>query len=442
MIFFRPARSSAQPRRKAGDRTPRLGILLLILLGLAGPAHAADDEGKPKPPPTKKTQTLSQKVYKQMEVAQQAFDEKNYPAAEQALNGLKAQQDSLNGYEKATLYNLFAAVYYAQDKVDQTIEAYKTVLRVEDLPEGLRNSTLYSLAQMYFVKEDYPTAVKILRSWMGQVEDVSPDAYVLLAQAYYQQGRYAESEEPIITAMKIAKQRGNQYKESWLSLLRAVYYEQEKYEPAAKVLEVLVVLYSKPTYWLQLSGMYGLMGDQLKQAEIMHAAYVAGMVDKPAEVLNVARLYMAQDAPYPATQVLEAAFKNRRIDVNAETLQLYAQALGLAKDYEKQLPVLEKLAEVKNDATSYVYLGQAHIALGHWDEAVTAFRAALNKPGVDNVVSLKMQLGTALYNAGELKTARSTFASVADDPEQGDQAANWVKFVSAEIQRKQALQGT
>ena len=77
-----------------------------------------------------------------------------------------------------------------------------------------------------------------------------------------------------------------------------------------------------------------------------------------------------------------------------------------------------------------------------WDDAVEAFRAALNKPGVDNVVSLKMQLGTALYNAGELKTARSTFASVADDPEQGDQAANWVKFVSAEIQRKQALQGT
>ena len=53
MIFFRPARSSAQPRRRAGDRTPRLGILLLILLGLAGPAHAAEDEGKPKPPPTK-----------------------------------------------------------------------------------------------------------------------------------------------------------------------------------------------------------------------------------------------------------------------------------------------------------------------------------------------------------------------------------------------------
>ena len=52
--------------------------------------------------------------------------------------------------------------------------------------------------------------------------DVQPDAYILYAQAYYQQQKYAEAKAPILKALSIAKQRKQEPKENWLGERKAV----------------------------------------------------------------------------------------------------------------------------------------------------------------------------------------------------------------------------
>ncbi len=69
-------------------------MALALLLGLSAcamTAQAADDKKASVKPQTKVTQTLSQATYKQMEVAQKAFEAKDYKGAEAALNVLKAK---------------------------------------------------------------------------------------------------------------------------------------------------------------------------------------------------------------------------------------------------------------------------------------------------------------------------------------------------------------
>ncbi len=197
----------------------------------------------------------------------------------------------------------------------------------------------------------------------------------------------------------------------------------------------------KSTYWQQLAGMYGLLERQPDQAKLMHAAYQGGLLASEPDLLNLARLYLVQDAPYPAVKVLETGFQAKSIKENPETLQLYAQALGLAQEYAAQIPVLEKLAKTTGLSKQYVYLGQAQAELGEWEAAVAAYRAALDAKEIEKPGSIRLQLGTALYNARKLSEAGEVFAAASESQEKevAERSGNWLKFVKLEIQRQEVL---
>jgi uncharacterized protein HemY len=321
------------------------------------------------------------------------------------------------------------------------IESYMNVLRQKNLPEGLRNSALFAQAQIYFISEDYKSTIKVLQYWFKLVPDAQLDAYVLLAQVYYQQANYKQARDTMLIVLRKAREKGETLRENWLALLRASYYELGDYPNSARVLEILAANYGKDTYWLQLSGMYGLMGDQKKQAEIMNAAYAGAMIKSQADQLNLARLYMASDAPYLAVKLMRAGMKNKVIELKADNLQLFAQALGLSKEYDAQIPVLTKLASMTGESRHYIYLGQAYSQTNKWPEAAEAFRSALKGKEVGDRGSILMQLGTALYNGNKLEEARNTFQDAVGSKGGGEGAANWVKFIGAELQRKRALAG-
>ncbi|WP_370307798.1 tetratricopeptide repeat protein, partial [Sinimarinibacterium flocculans] len=218
-----------------------------------------------------------------------------------------------------------------------------------------------------------------------------------------------------------------------------VYYELGDYAKAAKVLEILVASYPSESYVLQLSGMYGLMGEQKKQLATLHAGYLGGMVTKKGDLLNLARLYLVEDVPYPAVQLLTKAFRDQVIEPEAETLQLYAQALALAQEREAQIPVLKRLAEMTGEARHYAFLGQALAEAGNWQAAIDAFQSALKGKDLDDPDGIRMQLGTAQFNAGRLSDARRTFIAASESDKHGETASNWIKFVGAEIERKRAM---
>ncbi|HEY1077440.1 MAG TPA: tetratricopeptide repeat protein [Fontimonas sp.] len=417
------------------------GIMALLVAGTMAAAGAADrDKKKPVPPPTKKTQVIRAETYKKMEVAQKGFEAKDYKGALVALDELKAGEAKLNDYERATLYNLYAAVYYAQDKTPQAIQSYQQVLKQPNLPDALRDSSLYSMAQLYFIEENYALAIKVVEKWLGVVAEPSPEGYALLAQANYQLQKYPEAEKALTTSLKISQQRGQQPKESALALLRAIYYERKEYEKAAKVQELLLRIQPEnASYWQQLAGIRGLMDNQREQVNLLHAAYRNKLLTTEGDMLNLARLYMVQGAPYPAVRLMTQGFKAKTIKVNIENLQLYAQALALAQEYKLQVPVLKEVAGMSGEAKHYVYLGQAYNELGDWKNAAESFRTALKSKGLDKAADTHMQLGTALFNDNKYVEARQQFAAAAESPALALAAGNWIKFVDQELARRAAV---
>lgn len=415
--------------------------LTAVVVSLSGLSLAKDKDGKkPTPPPTKQTGVIRAETYKKMEVAQKAFEAKDYKGSLTGLDVLKATEGKLNDYERATLYSLYAATYYALDNVPKAIEAYSTVLKQPNLPEGLRDSSLYAMAQLYFIQEDYPRAIRVVNKWLSVVAEPSPEGYALLAQAYYQTQKFAEAERALTTSLKISKERGMAPKEAALALLRAIYYERKEYAKAAKVLEILVSSHpDKGTYWQQLAGMRGLMDQQRQQLVLMHAAYRGKLLTAEPDLLNLARLYMVQDAPNAAVRLLTAGMKEKTIKIDAENLQLLSQALAMSQEFHRQIPILKRLAETTGESRHYTYLGQAYNEIGDWRHAADAFTAALKASNLMKPADTHMQLGTALFNDKKFKEARIHFVSASQSPTLAEAAGNWIKFVDQEIERRSAV---
>ena len=414
-------------------------LVTLMLATLVGtPAVAKDDDGGRKPP-TRVTEKLSPKVYQKIEAAQQALEAKDLAGAEAIMDELKATADKLNDYEKSQMYNFFAAIHYEQGDIAATIADYIAILKLDNPPEQIRTNSLFRLAQLYFVQEDYSKAIRVLQEWQKNVDSVRPEAHMLLAQAYYQLEDYEAAKTPVIEAMKEARRRGQALQENWLALLRAVYYELGDYKSAVKVLAQLIQRWPNPSYYKQLSGMLGLMGQQKGQLYVMHAAYTAGMLEGESELLNMARLYMAEDAPYPAIEIIKQGLDNGSIEDNAQNLQLLAQAMALAKDSEGQIPVLKRAAELSGEARQYLYLGQAQISQYQWADAAQSLQKALDIGGLDRPGSVYMQLGTAQYNLKRYSRALQAFKEAAAYEDYARQAKQWVSFVNQEIQRERAI---
>lgn len=411
-------------------------VLTAFVLAFAGAPALAQEKSEKDRYQTKRTHSLRANVYEKLEKAQEAQSANKLSEALGILQGMLG--DDLSEYEQAMCWNLIGSIRYEQDNVPGAIEAFRNVVRLQDIPEGMRSAVMYGLAQLHFAAEQYSQALKVLDDWFRITKEPSGDAYALKAQAHYQLEQYRQSIPPLLTALEIARQQKKRFKESWLGLLRAAYYEIGDYDNAAKILEVLLAMYPKKTYWKQLAGLYGMLNREKDQLATMEAAWDQGLLDVEKEITNLAQLYMYHEVPWKAAKVLERGMKAKIVPENYKNLRLYAQALALAQEGEKQIPVMQQAAKVAPDGEMNVYLAQAYMESGEWSKAARSLGEALRK-GVKNPGNVRMMLGIARFNAEDLDGAEEAFRAAAKSKDERETAQQWLKHVVAERDRKKAL---
>ncbi|MCW8864655.1 MAG: hypothetical protein OQK22_07175, partial [Colwellia sp.] len=254
---------------------------------------------------SKKVPAMRNRVYTQLARAQKLADDGDKTAGFGVLAEVETRLDSLNGYEKAMLYNFYGFMHYANDDIDNAIAHFTKVISNESaIPDSLLLSTRYSLAQLSMQQQDYNGALANLKAWQKvNAKPLTANQEMLFAQIYYQDKRYVDSLMHIENAIRAAKKENKVPKENWLVLQRATHYELNQPKQVTKVMEQLVRLYSKPQYWLQLAGMYGEVGEEDKQVAVMEAAYQAGYITKSSEIMTLAQLYQFHGAPYKAAKL-------------------------------------------------------------------------------------------------------------------------------------------
>ena len=424
-------------------------------------AQSADNK---QPVKYKKARALQSSTAKKMAKVYEALeevDEKGEPAPNMEtvlsiLNDLRDNKDDLKSYDRSVMWNAWAYVYFSEGQYSQALDSYRKLMNEPESTIPLRTGALLSMGQLSMVQENYDQGIKYILQWMDEVEKVTAQAWSFLGQAYYAKEDYRKSFSSIEKAIKLAEEEGYKPRENWYVIMAANINELKDEIGEEKALlqqidiyEILVNLYPKKQYFIQLGGSYGQLGRERDYMITLKAAYLKDFLNKESEYLALAQLLLLNKNPYWAADVLVSGQKKMITIVDEETeeetiepvvkdteknLKLLADSWRMAQEIDKAIPILERSAEMSKDGNSYVILGNLYLSEDRVEQAIKAINKGLEKGDIKNLSQVYLTLGQAYFELQNFEEARTNFRIAARDKKKTvkTQANTWLKYTENE----------
>ncbi len=412
-------------------------------LGYAPTGSAfAQDEKKPDTRETRRTPALRNKVYEKLAEAQAAAEAKDLKTAAKVLDEMieAGGKRALNSYELANVYNLYAFIHYSREDYVKALQAYEEVVAQPDIPLAMEINTRYTIAQLYFVQEKWQQGINALLKWFDMTDAPNANAYVLLAQGYFQLKDYDKSLLNVQKAIADYEGKGKVPKEQWYNLARFLYFEKNDVPKTVEVLEILLKYYPKKQYWVQLSHLYGEQQKEKDQLAAMETAYVQDMLDKGTEQVTMAYLYLNAEVPYKAAKVMDKGLKDESIDAKSKNWEIAGNAWRQAQEIDKAIPAMEQAAAKSDKGELYARLGNIYLDGDQFDKAISAINKGLKKGGVNRPDTARLVLGMAYFNTKQYDKARKAFEAAGKDKRSEEYAAQWMKYMESELERQRQLE--
>jgi tetratricopeptide (TPR) repeat protein len=395
-------------------------------------ANAEEDDTK-----TKQAQAVSKKVYDRIQQAQEKVDAKDYDGALKILADLR--DGKLTEYELQNVLNYIGFVHYNMDNIKAAMRVYEDMLKIPSIEPQIKKQTLYTLAQLATMEEDYNKALRLLDQWFVLETNPAPEPYILYAQNLYQVERFADMIKPIETAMQVAVKREKEIKEDWYVLLNFAYFQQENYAKVRDIQKTLLAKWPKKRYWFSLAGAYTELGEDQNLISAYDAAHVQGLLEKESEFVTMAQLYMQAEVPYKAATLLDQKMKEGVVEKNAKNYRLLSQAWQLAMEDEKAIPALQAAANLEEDGELFVRLGNAYLNLGEYDKCEDAVNSGLRKGGLKSPDNAQISLGMCLYNLKKYQAAISAFREAGKSSRSQRIARQWISVIESDIERDEQI---
>ncbi|MEZ5502130.1 MAG: tetratricopeptide repeat protein [Halioglobus sp.] len=405
-------------------------------------AAVAQDSAKKPERETRRTPALRNAIYEKLSEAQKAAEGKDLGAAQAILNEMIANdgKNKLNSYELANVYNLYAFIQYSKEDYAGALKSYEKVVSQPDIPLAMEINTRFTIAQLYFVQEEWQKGIDALLKWFAMTDTPNANAYVLLAQGYYQVKDYNKALQNVEKAISMSNEAGKVPKEQWYNLARYLYFEKNDVKNTVAVLEELLKYYPKKEYWVQISHMYGEQKKESEQLAAMETAYVQNMLDKDNELVTMAYLYLNAEVPYKAAKVMDKGLNNKTIEGKSKNWELAGNAWRQAQELKKAIPAMEEAASKSDSGELYARLGNIYLDTDEYKKAIEAINKGLARGGVKRPDTAKLVLGMAYFNTKQYDKAREAFTAASRDERSKAYAEQWIKYMDSELERQQSLQ--
>ena len=420
----------------------------------------AQSQTEKKPIKYKKARALQSSTAKKMAKVYEALevvDEKGEPAPDMQivlsiLTELRNDMANLKSYDRSVMWNAWAFVYFQDGDYPKAMDAYSRLINEPEVTIGLRVQALLSLAQLNLLQENYAKGIELILQWMSEVETVTAQSYSLLGQAYYQTGNFKKALSSMETAVTMAEEEGYKPRENWYVIMAASIGEmkeeigeKESLLRQIDIYEILVNLFPKKQYFIQLGGGYGQLGRERDYMITLKAAYQKDFLNRESEYLALTQLLLLNQNPYWAAEVFENGQKKMITIVDEKTeeekivpvvkdteknLKLLADAWRMAQEIDRAIPILEKAAKMSKDGESYVLLGNLYLSEDRLEEAAGAINKGLEKGKIKKLSPVYLTLGQVYFELQEFDNAKKNFRIAARDKDKKikQQANNWIKY--------------
>lgn len=404
-------------------------------------AAIAQEKKGPDTRETRRTPALRNNVYEKLAKAQEAAEAKDLNGAASILEEMISSggKSALNSYELANVYNLYAFIYYSREDYAKALKAYEEVVAQPDIPLAMEINTKYTIAQLYFVQEQWQKGIDALLGWFAVTDNPNANAYVLLSQGYYQTKDYDKALLNVEKAIGMYKADDKLPKEQWYNLARFLYFEKNDVNKTVSTLEELLKYYPKKEYWVQISHMYGEQKKDSRQLAAMDTAYVQGMLDKGPEQVTMAYLYLNGEVPYRAGKVMAKGLKDGSIQPTSKNYEISASAWRQAQELDKAIADMEQAAAKSEEGELYARLGNIYLDSDQHSKAIVAINKGLSRGGIKRPDTARLVLGMAYFNDKQYDKAREAFKAAGRDERSAKYAQQWIQYLDSELDRQAKL---
>ena len=411
-----PTGAVDQPQIRQAPRVA-LGVLLVAcLLFISLPGQAAVGQ-------------MSERTYKQLSRAYELMEDGRYDEALARLDKVR-HWAKRKPYEHARLLQGYGYLYTRQERYREAIDVLTQCLALQAFPESETKQLFYLLAQLQMAEADYPAAVASLEQWFMRESHPAPGALAFAGSAYGHAKRYEEAATHLRKALASAENP----EENWYRQLLAVYYESQQYRAAASLLQEMLVRFPENSeYWLQLSSVYRVLGNDAQSLAVMELGYQRGMLARETELLNLARYYLYRQLPYRAGQVIERGLQKGAVRPTKENWRLLIDAWTQARELDLALAAIERALETTKDANLYLRRAQILAERENWPEVVATLKTALTTEGLTSPGQAHFLQGVAHFHLQQPHEALSCFQRAEAFDGAKRQAEPWLEYLATAL---------
>ena len=396
-------------------------VVAPLIVGICGATSiAAETDAKKRR--DKNYYTVNETNHKKLSEALERLQAEDYDGALEVLAPMAKRSDRLKPYARALVFQLLGHLESSRERYPEALDYLEKCLAEDAMPYEAQISTRFNVAQVYLVIDRYAEAVRSLNLWFEEADSPNSIAYYLLAVSYYQLGEIESALPPAEKAVAIATTP----QESWLQLVAGLYFETAAWEKAIDPLEQLVTRYSKKSYWVQLSALYAQQDRAEEALAVLQLAYTQELLERDAELTQLAKLYLHHGLPLRAALVLEKGLADDVVESNTESWELLANSWLLAREHERAVEPLAEAAGLAEDGDLYVRLAQVYLERDEWGLASKALENAVKKAGLRDSGHVNLLLGIAFYNQKLPDRARKHFVVAQSSESSGAAAGQWL----------------
>jgi len=368
-----------------------------------------------------KKETVSQKVLKPLQAAQEAMKTQNWDEALSQLNSARAT-DGLTPYDSYMIDEL--SWYSMLQKKDYTgsAAALERVVGSPYMNPADMTQRLKALTQMNLQIKNYGKAAefgtKYLAANPGDTEVATQVATAMYLNKDFNGAR--------AMAEKLAAGPGKP-SEGVLQLLLRLNADSKNEAGAMQALESLVRNYPQTKYWddLLTNQLYRTRDDRAMRY-IYRLMEDTNTLNKGENMQEMGALLITGGFPGEAKRVLERGTQLGKFEgdvKNRATIDLDKARSQAAID-AKDLSNADKALAAAKTGNEMVATGKLFFSSGEYGKAADAIQKGLAKGGVTDADDARMLQGVALSRAGKGSEAAAAFSAVRD-PKLADVARLW-----------------
>lgn len=365
--------------------------------------------------------------------------EPNPAAALEELRDININR--LPPHEQAEINFYFGYAHYMLENMQQVQNYWQQVIDQEEANLPLRVRTMKTLAQVYYIEEQYSQALDLYLEWMSYQEIIAAGDYALVGNIYYTMDDHVNALENLERAISLREANGEIGQENWYAIQRSIYYSRGDYNTVISILEKLVVYYPNVRYWRELGSMFAELERERDQMIAYDLAWLQDGLTSESMVRGLAYMYVAAGAPLQAAEIVVKGIQDGLVEETEENLLSIGQFYYTARALDEATTWTERAAARAETGDTYAWLTNIYIEAARYEEAYEAASEALEIGGLDEPDQVRLQAGNALFSMYRYEDALSQFRAVRSERYR-ENAQTWIRYVENESNKDRQIRNT